>query len=384
MAPQNETHNSEVKMNTTNQSYHFIERVSGLPMVHSALETAKYVYDGTKTKLPIIAQVETGLTEKVIPQLLQTSEPIVRVVDSKLPLSALDGYACKGLDVIEKNIPIVKESPQGIVETGKAILDSRVISPVNGVVQKVDGIIEQAISYSEKTVANYTEKTTEEEQQQEVKVNKIARVQKMGKKIGTTALHQIQKTPQELLSIDLVKYSTGVAEKQVQWIREAYSSAIKSTPNTEQLQKIFDTYVKDLTTRVELVRHQVANMKSVNIKETTRSALLSLSEGLNDFSSKVNKSISELLAREEVKSRLPLQSIEASLVTLRTVSDKLVSLASKYSSVVLTQKSSIKKEGEEKETDKKETDKKETELEEVKKVQEEEEEQQQDTFEDEQ
>ncbi|KAH9369917.1 hypothetical protein HPB48_000490 [Haemaphysalis longicornis] len=90
---------------------HFVDRVTSLPVVVSALDTAKQSYNHVKDINGLLGYT-LSTAEKSAAYAVGHSRPLLEKLAR--PISYVDSLACKGLDRIEQSYPAVKQnSPQG-------------------------------------------------------------------------------------------------------------------------------------------------------------------------------------------------------------------------------------------------------------------------------
>lgn len=93
---------------------HFVSRVTSLPVVVSALDTAKQSYNHVKDINGLVGYT-LNTAEKSAAYAVGHSLPLLEKLAG--PISYVDNLACKGLDRIEQSYPAVKQnSPQAIIQ----------------------------------------------------------------------------------------------------------------------------------------------------------------------------------------------------------------------------------------------------------------------------
>jgi hypothetical protein len=117
----------------------FLSRVSSLPLINSALESAKTLYDTSKTKYQVIDQIENSVKTRVVPQF----QPLLDSLHAyEAQLGQLDSFACSGLDILETNLPIIKEPTEKVIESSRRLVDDVVFTPVKNVSSTVSKSLE--------------------------------------------------------------------------------------------------------------------------------------------------------------------------------------------------------------------------------------------------
>ena len=103
-------------------------------MVTSALESAYSLYDASKSRFHVIGNLESSIKTRVLPQLT----PLVAHLQTYEPrLTQIDAIACSGLTLLETRLPILLEPTDRVLETGKRVLDERILGPVQTARQTV-------------------------------------------------------------------------------------------------------------------------------------------------------------------------------------------------------------------------------------------------------
>ena len=105
----------------------FLNRVGSLPMVSSALSSAYTLYDTSKHKYQVLGDLETSIKAKVLPQLT----PLVTTLQGFEPqIAQIDSFACSSLTLLERQLPIICEPPERVLESSRRVFDERVLGPV--------------------------------------------------------------------------------------------------------------------------------------------------------------------------------------------------------------------------------------------------------------
>ncbi|KAL1431158.1 hypothetical protein MTO96_014542 [Rhipicephalus appendiculatus] len=93
---------------------HFVSRVTSLPVVSTALDTAKQSYNHVKDSSGLLGYT-LSTAEKSAAYAVGHSLPLLEKFAR--PINYVDSLACKGLDRIEQSYPAVKQnSPQDIIK----------------------------------------------------------------------------------------------------------------------------------------------------------------------------------------------------------------------------------------------------------------------------
>lgn len=113
--------------NVKSDSPHFevLDRVRNIPMVHSAIEktgsTYSYVKDSHHLINWALSYAEAGLHYATA-----TAAPLTGPLAKKFEgeINAVDQTLCKGLDMVEQRVPMMKQPPQQIYDAAKAVMSS--------------------------------------------------------------------------------------------------------------------------------------------------------------------------------------------------------------------------------------------------------------------
>lgn len=90
-----------------------MDRLWRLPMVESAWNTSAGMYGYVKNYHPV-SNWTLSTAEGAVQMAVHTIAPVAKKFES--PIHAVDEKLCKGLDILEKKVPLVKESPQQVGE----------------------------------------------------------------------------------------------------------------------------------------------------------------------------------------------------------------------------------------------------------------------------
>lgn len=231
----------------------FVHRFTSIPIISSAVESAKAFYDFSKTKYQVIDQLENSVMSKVVPQF----QPIITGLSAyDAQLVQIDNYACSGLDLLEDSLPIIKEPTEKVQE--------RIFAPVRAVTQSINKSIEdgkhllvdashafderlktnvyvnEALKFSENTVDKlFGTAETLSSGESETEATPIVRVQHIGHKVTKQVADRFQTiqkaqlpTPAKLrelaVSIDILKYTNQRLEQQLAWLRQTIAKSQES------------------------------------------------------------------------------------------------------------------------------------------------------------
>uniref|UniRef100_UPI0037E74714 perilipin-2 n=1 Tax=Semicossyphus pulcher TaxID=241346 RepID=UPI0037E74714 len=140
-----------------------VERVSSLPLVSSTYGLVSSVYCNTKDNHPYIRTVceaaEQGV-RNITSVVLITASPIIGKLEPQIAIA--NDLACKGLDKIEKTLPILHQPSEQIVSSAKGVVTSAkdvVTGKVSGAKDTVSDTLTSAVEKTRGAVHDGMEKT---------------------------------------------------------------------------------------------------------------------------------------------------------------------------------------------------------------------------------
>jgi len=348
---------------------HFAEKVTAIPVVASALDLVRHYYDSTKTRYEVVGKLEKELVEHVVPQVVTATTKATPLGAQALlasGLSHLDQYACTGLDRLEKNVPIIMEPTTKLIETGRRLVDERIVTPVDQLVEKAlvysEGKVEQFLPAltsaqndqhlegneegNEEEDHNEDEDSNNDQPEQEAtpaKRQKLARAQRLGVEVtkrlsqrateGYVAMRSL--TPhdmQKMISTDVLRVAAANVEKQLAWLKENVESVLKVLHREDtHVRKLVETYTGELKASFAQALERVDQMTPANVKETSQVVLLSLSRSVADFVDKFNQvtaslSVNPAVASDPYTKKL-LETVNSSITFFQSYAQSLRQLA---------------------------------------------------------
>ncbi|XP_070710593.1 perilipin-2 [Pempheris klunzingeri] len=140
-----------------------VERVSSLPLVSSTYGLVSSVYTSTKDTHPYIRTVceaaEQGV-RNITSVALTTASPIIDKLEPQIAIA--NDLACKGLDKIERTLPILYQPSEQIVSSARdAVTNAKdvVTGTVSGAKDTVSDTLSSAVEKTRGAVHNGMEKT---------------------------------------------------------------------------------------------------------------------------------------------------------------------------------------------------------------------------------
>ncbi|KAM9426842.1 perilipin-2 [Pholidichthys leucotaenia] len=140
-----------------------VERVTSLPLVSSTYGLVSSVYSNTKDKHPYIRNVceaaEQGV-RTITSVALTTASPIIGKLEPQIAIA--NNLACKGLDRIEKTLPILHQPSEQIVSSAKDAVNTAkdvVTGTVSGAKDTVSDTLTTVVENTRGAVQDGMEKT---------------------------------------------------------------------------------------------------------------------------------------------------------------------------------------------------------------------------------
>ncbi|XP_038130718.1 perilipin-2 [Cyprinodon tularosa] len=145
-----------------------VERVTSLPLVSSTYSMVFNVYSNTKDNHPYIRSVceaaEQGV-RTITSVALTTASPIIGKLEPQIAIA--NDLACKGLDKIEKTLPILHQPSEQIVSSAKDVVTSAkdvmtgkvseakgtVSDTLSTVVEKTRGVVQEGMEKTKAAVS---------------------------------------------------------------------------------------------------------------------------------------------------------------------------------------------------------------------------------------
>jgi len=327
---------------------HFVEMVYAIPVVASALGVAKQVYDNTKTRYEVVGKVEREIVDHLVPQVVTATAkatPHAAQILLSSGLSHLDQYACMGLGLVEKTVPIILEPPSKIIETGKKLVDDRIIAPV-------DNLVEKALEFSEAKVDQIlpgedAAPAAAQEDSPATKKQKLARAHTIGVRVtrrlsqrATQQYEAIRKTTpadlQKFVNIDVIQIATTNAERQLAWLKETVESIIKAVHKEDiALRQRVEQVTADLKASFAHAREKIETVTPATVKDTTAAVYTSLSKSLTEFVDSFKKITASLSVHPSVATDPYLRKL---LDTVNSSIAYFQSYAHSFSQLALVQK----------------------------------------------
>ncbi|CAG0913017.1 unnamed protein product [Notodromas monacha] len=106
-----------------------MSRVGQLPVVAAVFGSVQRGYERVKqSPVPLVGST-LNAAEASAKYAVATVSPVA--MKFQRPIGFVDSIACKGLDVIEARLPLVKKEPEQIIADAKAVISGTVSAPVN-------------------------------------------------------------------------------------------------------------------------------------------------------------------------------------------------------------------------------------------------------------
>uniref|UniRef100_A0A8C6T9J0 Perilipin n=1 Tax=Neogobius melanostomus TaxID=47308 RepID=A0A8C6T9J0_9GOBI len=132
-----------------------VERVVSLPLVSSTYGLVSSVYANTKDNHPYLktaCEVAEQGVRTITSVALNTASPILDKLEPQIAIA--NDLACKGLDRIEKTLPILHHPSEQIVSNAKDVVTSDSVSgTLNSVVEKTRGAVHDGMEKTKAVVS---------------------------------------------------------------------------------------------------------------------------------------------------------------------------------------------------------------------------------------
>jgi len=125
----------------------FLNRLSNLPLIHFTIVFTADLYAKAKGSLWILTKtsdwIESGFQTafKLVQPVMDRVRPIAAA-----PLSKVDSLATKGLETLERNVPVITKEPQEIVSDTKEMISSRVTPALERVNEVSENVLSSRIA----------------------------------------------------------------------------------------------------------------------------------------------------------------------------------------------------------------------------------------------
>lgn len=107
-----------------------VSRVLALPVVESGVSIVSGVYSKVKNVNPVV-QWSLGTAEGAVKSSIGRSLSLLGPLSALSgPLAVVDSILCRGLDMVEYNVPIIHMPPELLMTVGRDYMSMRVVAPV--------------------------------------------------------------------------------------------------------------------------------------------------------------------------------------------------------------------------------------------------------------
>nr|XP_046236917.1 perilipin-2 [Scatophagus argus] len=258
-----------------------VERVTSLPLVSSTYGLVSSVYSNTKETHPYIRSVceaaEQGVWN-ITSVVFITASPIIGKLEPQIAIA--NDLACKGLDRIEKTLPILHQPSEQIVSNAKDVVTTAkdvVTGTVSGAKDTVSDTLTSAVEKTRGVVQDGMEKTRAvvSGSVSTVLESRVARLVSSG---VDTALSTSESLVEQYLpltedEVELeAKTVRGFDKKERSYYvrlgslstklrKRAYTSALAKIQDTKQRSKEF---ISELNSTVDLIEYGRKNIDGAN------------------------------------------------------------------------------------------------------------------------
>jgi hypothetical protein len=349
MAPQasqeaNTNVNPSSQVAALNTPSQFVNKVSSLPIVNSAFDVAKHLYDGTKERYQVVEKMEGLFVDNVVPQIVNVTHKATEATPAivTLGLTQLDSFACNSLDLLEQRVPLIKEHPSQIVHTVSDKVTERVLA--------LDHLVEKALAYSEEQIdyilpeqaptsatvpvdssSSSSSSSASRQQQlhpQQKQMGSISRAQHLGMNISKrlTQKAQQQINIQKHLTADVIHFAAALVEKQLGRLKVNFDAVLNIIHEEDvHLRKLFENYSLELRASFALALEKIEKMTHGTVTETTLSVLDGLSKSISSFVTKTGQTLHQL--SESTNDPILKKCLEGAFLTLNYIQEYSLYLA---------------------------------------------------------
>lgn len=254
-----------------------VERVTSLPLVSSTYGLVSSVYSNTKGTHPYIRSVceaaEQGVWT-ITSVAFTTASPIIDKLEPQIAIA--NDLACKGLDKIEKNLPILHQPSEQIVSNAKDVVTNAkdVVSGAKGtvsdtltsMVEKTRGAVQDGMEKT-KSVVSGTVSTVLE--------SRVARLVSSGVDTALTTSESLVEQYLPLMEDELeleAKTVKGFDKKEPSYYVRlgSLSTKLRKRASTRALAKIKDgkhrslEFISELNSTVDLIEYGRKNIDGAN------------------------------------------------------------------------------------------------------------------------
>ncbi|XP_045921318.1 perilipin-2 [Micropterus dolomieu] len=296
-----------------------VERVTSLPLVSSTYGLVFSVYSNTKGTHPYIRTVceaaEQGV-RTITSVALTTASPIIDKLEPQIAIA--NDLACKGLDKIEKSLPILHQPSEQIVSSAKDVVTNAkdvVTGTVSGAKETVSDTLTSAVEKTRGAVQDRVDKTRAvvSGSVSTVLESRVARLVSTG---VDTALSTSERLVEQYLpltedELELeAKTVSGFDKKEPSYYVRlgSLSTKLRKRAYTRALARIQDgkqqsrKFISELNSTVDLIEYGKKNIDGANqmVNDKLRSLVARKSNGPNqedDHEAEVIESRTLALAR---------------------------------------------------------------------------------------
>ncbi|XP_078607398.1 perilipin-2-like isoform X3 [Branchiostoma floridae x Branchiostoma japonicum] len=170
--------------NTDDTMENIVERMGSLPIVNTTVHQVSTLYSSTKERW-WVARCTLGLAERSLQMAAWTAKPVAERMgmDFDGTVAMANQYACRGLDVLEEKVPLLKKQPGQIVEETKKAVDSKVQAGSKRLLQTSLGQViwwttDTALDITERCVEYYLPNRKKDDEKEVEQVPKAAETEK--------------------------------------------------------------------------------------------------------------------------------------------------------------------------------------------------------------
>ncbi|XP_032992441.1 perilipin-3-like isoform X1 [Lacerta agilis] len=250
------------------------DRVANLPLVSSAYNMVSAAYTSTKESHPYVKSV-CDVAEKGVKTIASAAASGAQPILSKLEpqISTANEFACKGLDKLEENLPILQQPTDKIISGTKDLVTSTVTGAKDAISSTVSGAKDAVAS----TVTGMVDRT-KEAVQGGVEMTRSAVTSGVNTVMGSSVGQMVTSGVDAVLgkSEQLVDHYLPMTDEELAKLATSVEGFEIATVEQQKEQKSYFVRLGSLSTKVRRRAYQHSLGKLRDAKQSTQDALAQL------------------------------------------------------------------------------------------------------------
>ncbi|XP_061457793.1 uncharacterized protein LOC133372749 [Rhineura floridana] len=249
-------------------------RVASLPLVSSAYSMVSAAYASTKESYPYVKSV-CDVAEKGVKTIASAAVSGAQPILSKLEpqISTANEYACKGLDKLEENLPILRQPTDKIISGTKEMVTSTVTGAKDAISSTVTGAKDVVTS----TMTGMVDKT-KEAVQGGVEMTRSAVTSGVNTVMGSSVGQMVASSVDAMLgkSEELVDHYLPMTDEELAKLATSVEGFEIATVEQQKAQHSYFVRLGSLSAKLRHRAYQHSLDKLRNAKQSTQDALVQL------------------------------------------------------------------------------------------------------------